>query len=411
MHTGKGLHNTMNDKKPLERILLVPIAILALIICFTLIYAYANRPSELRIQLADSPADRLRDLIEIAIQEGTDINKDPYSASTYKPSDALYKPMLEIQQGNFKQAKKSLEGLVKKDNINAMFWLAVVETKLDKNNNIPAKLFKEAAEKGNPYAALILNSKQEYGCQVYDKSICNETWGNKAQEILKARAEKGDAKAGFALYLSQKGNKPNLSYLIDNKDKGPLSTLIKATKDGIRQHYYRPLNELVDLYKLRKSLSPFNDDYLPNSEDLTKADQAVLNLIKRIAVNNNYVPLIAIPSNFYPNRDTTNFKRLIDYLWSNNIDHYALIKYYFNKPGKKRNNLIEGYAHALSNSAQKTYSIDSIRLLSSINQAYFSKKDKKKARTLAKKYLKTTPPILIKDEFEILSSSNYYWLR
>ena len=123
---------------------------------------------------------------------------DYYASSSYKPNDVLYEPVLAIQRKRWDIAIPLLEKLVKEKNPDAMYWLASISGGSVFSGSKMAKLFKESALLGNPYAALRLDVSSQ-DCDSYLHGYCNEKWGKYARTILEKRAKEGDVKAEYHL--------------------------------------------------------------------------------------------------------------------------------------------------------------------------------------------------------------------
>jgi len=295
---------------------------------------YGQTSSEVQFYLSESPNKTLAELVAIA-EEGVPINPDPYASSTYLPGDELYEAISLAQKRYTRDASNLLRKLAAKGNVDAMYFLA------DLSND--AALFIEAAELGNPYAAIRLDTNG-YHCLRYMTRYCDSKWGKQARPILRARAAQGDAKAGYALYLNLSSEKPSLGYIFNRAEytasgQGAFQILLKAAKDGIKQHYYKPLRELLSLYRRRASLIPFNDEKMP----LTDEEELTLVKIAKIAANDNdMVTIGAYPDAPWALEAT---KRIIDFV---GLSYRSLAFDYLTLMGKNdRSYIVEGYVRAL----------------------------------------------------------------
>jgi len=384
-------------------ILILPVLFIVLILGYA---AYLSSPTEVRLQIADGPSASLRELVDIA-EKGVEINNDPYASSTYSPENALYESMYLIQNGFREKAKNLLAVLANQGNIDAMFWMGELTYK--KEGNTGADFFQKAAELGNPYAALMLD-EDNVKCQEYMATHCDNKWGESGEKILRKRAEEGDAKAGFALYLMLQLNDPSFGYLFDSeyksKGKGPFQVLLKAAKDGVKQNYYKPLLELVHLYQARRSLKPFNETKIP----LTKIELDTLEKVIEIAVNNNDIGIIAE----LPLATKKSYQRAMERIASfvDRTEFSFLYDYYAEMALEGVDYAIEGYAHAISYeerylTAVQYKKIFESRLYVSNNKKLFDLTDEQKeqAKVLAKEYLKQKHPIIYIDENQV---DSYY---
>jgi len=377
--------------------------------------SYSSYYSWTDYQLSKSPNETLSSLIEEA-NKAIPINKDPYAASTYRPGESLYLPVLAIQESNFKKAKKLLEPLAEENNPDAIFWLALatykmIDSSTSSQGHNPKKevanLFQKSAELGNPYAALMLdNSNCLYGMSAY----CELKWGASAKKILKERAEKGDLKARYALFINSPRSFSSFDHIVD------------LAKQGITENYYKPLLTLVDLYRKRLPISPFEGGHV----SLTKIESLNLSKLVGIALNNNDMDAIvymhankSLYTEFYYEKT---FKRIIPYLsyrfykWSN--DYYSEL----NKRVKGRKYAIKGYAHArkfdiIHSGTKKRYEHIVVGDLNDklkygrYGYGTVTKKERVKANVLAKKYMKSASPIIFINEVNPINSIFHAYLQ
>ena len=386
--------------------LYIIMSLVLFIVCVGGYVTYLSSPTEVRLQIADGPSASLRELVDIA-EKGVAINNDPYASSTYSPENALYESMYLIQNGFREKAKNLLAVLANQGNIDAMFWMGELTYK--KEGNTGADFFQKAAELGNPYAALMLD-EDNVKCQEYMATHCDNKWGELGEKILRKRAEEGDAKAGFALYLMLQLNDPSFGYFFDSeyksKGKGPFQVLLKAAKDGVKQNYYKPLLELVHLYQARRSLKPFNETKIP----LTKIELDTLEKVIEIAVNNNDIGIMAeLPlatkksyqramERIAPFVDRTEFSFLYDYYGAMALKDYTYA--------------IQGYARSITYEERYLTSVQYKKIFESRLRAFNNKRSfyltdeqKEQAKALAKEYLKQKHPIIYIDENQV---DSYY---
>ncbi|MCG9702723.1 hypothetical protein L1D19_21900 [Vibrio natriegens] len=301
---------------------------------------YLNFPSGTDVRLSEGPTEVLAELS--AMGDNSPINPDLYAASTYRPDHPLYHAILAIQEHRWGEATDLLTPLAEQGNAEAMFWLGDMTYRSSMfAGGDGAALFLKAAELGNPYAALKL-SHYNHDCEVRMKFYCDEKWGVKGLQILKERADNGDAKAAYAYLYYTRFEDNSLEYL----DK-----LVAVVKAGVKQHYYRPLRHLVRRYTHRRNLSPFKRyDLIPLSQE----EKQILTSVLMIAVNNNDLPSL----NLMNEEESTGIKpplpvynqavhRMlpISYLRSSPLffDYFA----YEAKHNILRKVVIEGYAYAL----------------------------------------------------------------
>ncbi|SHO56043.1 hypothetical protein [Vibrio quintilis] len=209
----------------------------------------------------------LTDLLRMA-EESTPFNPDPYISSTYQPDNPLYQPVLEIQRHRWDIAEKLLEPLVEKGNAGAMFWLAEITYGSPYRSSKAAHLYQKSAKLGNPYAALRLDVDNPV-CQRFMSGFCKEKWGIFGRKLLKERADKGDVKAGYYLLRDK--------LLTTEEEHKELERLVT---ENAKNNYYYPLMDMLDGYLNNKKLRAHENKKL------------VIQLMK-LAVNNNYVPLMS----------------------------------------------------------------------------------------------------------------------
>jgi len=391
-----------------KRIIRYGVISLALSFAAFLLYGvYVESPSEVRLQIADTPSKALSELLAIA-EKGTPINPDPYAASTYQPDDVLFPAMVLIQQNYRWDAKQLLRVLARQGNADALFWMGELTYRSSPfSGGEGAEYFQQAAGLGNPYAALMLD-KDSWECKKRMAPYCDAKWGKLGRKILRERAAQGDAKAGYALYLSMQYEKPGVGYLFNRDDyiaegQGPFQVLLKAAKDGVKQHYYLPLRKLFRLYKFRSSLIPMIDSDVP----LTEVEKATLFKVMEIAGNNNDIELIArirwMPGGWplaVGGWQLAAAGRNVDFIdYSRNLfafEVYALMAV------NNRTDAVRGYARALTFAEQDSrniyYESRYENYLKDVDVPLLSDKEKAQAQVLAKQYLKTNAPIIYIDE-------------
>ncbi|PSV33987.1 hypothetical protein C9J46_21420, partial [Photobacterium sp. GB-36] len=150
-------------------------------------------------------------------------------ASIYQPGDPLFEGILNIQRKLWGKAEKTLQPLADKKNPEAMYWLATITYGSSIYDTPKAgKMLMEAAELGNPYAALFFSPDSRY-CNMYFKKQCSEKWVEKAQKLFAEQAKTGDVRAVYYSTIL----KPDLTH------EQYISAIINAAKN----HYYYPLVE------------------------------------------------------------------------------------------------------------------------------------------------------------------------
>ncbi|WP_052956239.1 SEL1-like repeat protein [Photobacterium angustum] len=167
------------------------------------------------------------------------INPSIDIASIYQPGDPLFEGVLNIQRKLWGKAEKTLQPLADKKNPEAMYWLATITYGSSIYDTPKAgKMLIEAAELGNPYAALFFSPDSRY-CNMYFKNQCNEKWVEKAQKLFVEKAKTGDVRAVYYSTIL----KPDLTH----------EQYINAIINAADNHYYYPLVEYSNI--LRKSES------------------------------------------------------------------------------------------------------------------------------------------------------------
>ena len=354
---------------------------------------YVQSPSEVDLQLTEGPSKMLAEFVAIA-EKGVPINPDPYAASTYRPDDVLYNAMHHVQIGYRYDAQDIFEKLAEQGNVDAMFWMGALLYRVGIGRRASgAGYFLKAAELGNPYAALMLDDN--YVCLKYMKGYCDAKWGEQGRKILRERAAQGDAKAGYALYLNLQYNKPSFAYYFNRDEyiaegRGPFQVLIKAAKDGIKQHYYKPLNTLIRLSKY-------------NASKLTTKDKVALNKVLEIGIHNNDVRSVMSQyrhPELFGQPSTETIDRLLPFFPSNL--KFFVNETYASMAHKNRAYAIRGYAQAImyeeSPVNDRDYIGSYVYRLGRQKVSLLSEKEKAQARVLADEYLKAYSPILTFDE-------------
>ncbi|WED20737.1 hypothetical protein L3Q72_08775 [Vibrio sp. JC009] len=378
-------------------IILKSVFILLLLFIFFYVghYIYVGYPSEFMLRVSKGP--QLLTRLNALAEQGVPVNPDPYASSTYKPGDPLFEPVLAIQQGRSYDARKPLEKLVNEGNVDAMYWLAEITYALSVNTSrTGAELFVQAAELGNPYAALRLD-EDNYECQLMMGLYCDKKWGELGRKILKERADNGDMKAAFALI-------PHFWYATEEDHKKLEHIAIEA----IKQNYYAPLVKLIDSYHGLNEEDLLFYNLAPNYE----SQKYLLRKMILIAVNNNYLPSLNT-IRFDPKFETT-LKHKITQRYlpiiGNSLTGTMAIKEIFLKDSDyDRKNVIEGAAWSIVADHYENNSkfnppgnlrIYRYVLTSEINKPDLTESEIEEAKLLAEEYLKISKPTIYIDEIE-----------
>lgn len=383
--------------KILKRIAKYIVGLVLIAVLGVIFYAgYKLWPSEFDVNISAGPNQMLSSLIAQA-KKGTPINKDPYASSLYHPDNPLYKPLLAMQQRSFLDEENTLVPLVEQGNADAMFWLgkAVYDRSFFAGDGESgAKLFKRAAELGNPYAALMLDDTAD--CQMNMGWNCDSKWGELGRKLLKARALKGDAKAGFRLFKITERKKAGYSaFFKSGYQSERFRILLKAAEDGIKQHYYEPILYLIKSYKLRTSLSPFNSKEIPLS---VTEENNLFSLLKIAVNNNNYYAAVQLQRLEHSKYSENTMERLLPFIgWR----YTAALDYYVLMAATDRVYAVRGFARQIAyenNGDPKTIRSMFEYLLSDAGLPPLSDKEKAQAKVLAKEYSKQNKPIIFIDE-------------
>ncbi|WP_343808954.1 hypothetical protein [Marinobacterium maritimum] len=214
---------------------------------------------------------QLTELLEMASKSQP--NPDPYISSEVKPSDPLYPGLLAIQ---LNQTADDLLPLAETRNSDAMYWLASSMSGMELINGEDGALFQQAAELGNPYAAMRLTPILSVSITCNEArlgiTICDDEWSEKALKLLKARTEMGDIKSEYYYYKAR--------IALGNYSPSNLKIIDIATR-GAKEHYYRPLYDLILHYYIENRSKKVSNENLKATESLIK-----------MMINNNYIPAI-----------------------------------------------------------------------------------------------------------------------
>ncbi|WP_052666717.1 hypothetical protein [Photobacterium angustum] len=185
-------------------------------------------------------------------------------ASIYQQGDPLFEGVLNVQRRLWGKAEKALQPLADKKNPEAMYWLATITYGSSIYETPKAgKMLIEAAELGNPYAALFFSPDSRY-CNMYFKNQCSEKWVEKAQKLFAEQAENGDVRAVYYSTIL----KPDLTH----------EQYINAIINAAKNQYYYPLVEYSN--NLRKA------------EDSNQEMKELAIELLNYARFNNFVPAI-----------------------------------------------------------------------------------------------------------------------
>ncbi len=366
-------------------------------------------PSKTDVRLVEESTKPLAELIAIA-QAGVSVNPDLYVASTYPPEHPLYKALLAIQQKRWRDAADELKPMAERGDPDAMYWYAEMHYYHYSSNAFSERgeWFVKAAELGNPYAAMRLDPKQNiHDCNRQLRGYCTEQWGKVALKLLQQRAEQGDVKAAYAYLYYTRFEDNSYEYL----DK-----LIKVVKQGIEQHYYRPLRYLVYMYKYRRHLSPFKGNkVIPLSEQ----EKQQLAQLLMIAINNNdffathllSYYLFSTPP-FSDSHFTQSIARMLPI-----SDHSLspIVRDYFINEAQyhRRDFVIQGLAYALlfdfyEDEEYHWHRHYYIRDMQRAGIRSLSEREKERAIALSEQYKKQTTALLYIDEVRGIRSSMPY---
>lgn len=248
---------------------------------------YVKLPTGTDIELSKAPKERLRELLAIVDSNSATINNNIYVSSAYQPDNPLYEAVVEIQRKNWSKAVKLLTPMAMQGNAEAMYWLGEITYSTSAFSD-GGKWFLQSASLGNPYAAIKLSPQYNISndCQLWLRNYCDNKWGKEGLEKLKNLASNGDIKARYAYLFYTR---------FENTGSDFFNQLVKVAKEGVDNHYYRPLRQLTHMYQTRKSLNPYSNDVVP----LTEEDQQQLIKLLMVAANNNDVFSIHILDNYF----------------------------------------------------------------------------------------------------------------
>ncbi|SHO56044.1 hypothetical protein [Vibrio quintilis] len=344
-------------------------------------------PSGFQSRHAEGPKV-LTELLQMA-EQSKPFNPDPYIASTYRPDNPLYQPVLEIQRHRWDIAEKLLKPLVEKGNADAMFWLGDITYGSGLYSAGPAaKLFQQSAESGNPYAALRLDIDNS-DCQRFMSGYCNEKWGKLGRKILKQRAENGDVKAAYYLL------KLDIDVYSDSAEVH--QKLEQLVTENAKQHYYQPLMNLVRTYLWHIIYCPYLDKDTPVSEQEKRLAIKILTL----AVNNNF-PLAA--ATIYDKKNTLSADytdKVIAHYEKIGLGYYMCWDYLFSKGKKTRNNIIKVASCAITSGSlsYRNHNLSSFEMdLEDESLDALSEDELSQARALSKERINEMTPVIYIDE-------------
>ncbi|WP_143169276.1 hypothetical protein [Vibrio quintilis] len=323
-------------------------------------------------------------------EQSKPFNPDPYIASTYRPDNPLYQPVLEIQRHRWDIAEKLLKPLVEKGNADAMFWLGDITYGSGLYSAGPAaKLFQQSAESGNPYAALRLDIDNS-DCQRFMSGYCNEKWGRLGRKILKQRAENGDVKAAYYLL------KLDIDVYSDSAEVH--QKLEQLVTENAKQHYYQPLMNLIGYYVRHGYYGPFLD----KGSLVDEKDIKITNKILTLLVNNNY-PLalstvVIEGESVFPKKYVDKVMRQLEKI---DVNYYSCLDYFFLKGEKNRSNIVNLASCAITSDKflHRNYNLSSLRMdLENENLDALTEKELAKARRLSNERISQMTPVIYIDE-------------
>lgn len=190
---------------------------------------------------------------------------DPYASSLYRPGETLYEPLIDYQNGRLDRAIPRLKSLSEDDNADAMYWYANHLMRVSVKSRLDGyKWFEKSAKLGNPYSAMMLDSSNET-CRTYFGSLCEASWGETSEQLLRKRAEQGDIRARYYL------EKPKDPFIRKNFPKW-ISLIEKAAKEN----FFSPVMELIFVYE--------------NPNKLNKEQKNDLRRVLTFMANRNFVP-------------------------------------------------------------------------------------------------------------------------
>ena len=204
------------------------------------------------------------ELLELAQQ--TEPSNNPYLTSEVMPDHPLYQALLAKQRNQI--VNDLLKPHMDNNDADAMYWYAM-DNMAGINGRIESGLWLiQSAKLGNPYAAFYLRERN-YDCKLKIAHLCDDKWRERAKELFKESAEKGDIKSRY-YYVYGFGKKSSQ----EDTDE-----LVSVIIDAAKQGYYRPLIDFIDRYSREHGWKDLEDK--KKGFDLLK-----------MAANDNYIPAI-----------------------------------------------------------------------------------------------------------------------
>ncbi|SHI04875.1 hypothetical protein VA7868_01379 [Vibrio aerogenes CECT 7868] len=344
-------------------------------------------PSGFQSRHAEGPKV-LTELLHMA-EQSKPFNPDPYIASTYRPENPLYQPVLAIQRGKLAQAEKLLKPLVEQGNAEAMFWLGEITYGSGLYSAGPAaKLFQKAAELGNPYAALRLDVDNS-DCQRFMSGYCDDKWGKLGRKLLKQRADNGDVKAAYYLL------KLDIDVYSDSAEVH--KKLEQLVTESAKQHYYQPLMSLLGGYVRHGYYGP----YLDKDSPVDKQDIALVNKILTLLANNNYPLALSTVIDDGDMFSSQYIDKVMSQLEKLGINYYSCLDYLFLREDKSRDNIVNLASCAIA-SDKISYRNHNLSLLEMVlkdeNIDALTEDEISQAKEISEKMISKMTPVIYIDE-------------
>ncbi len=166
-----------------------------------------------------------------------------YAGPYIEKGDPLFEPVSKMTRVD---QSERLKAMVDKGINDALFWYAAsIESKNILKHAESYQYYKQAAEKGNPYAMLRISGKvgdPEYDCE-HIGWPCDSSWKDQAIDKLIALKDQGDVKA---YYYYNKHSRTVFSLLNPFSDTMSEEEMIKYAAD---RNYYTPLVHYLFRYK------------------------------------------------------------------------------------------------------------------------------------------------------------------
>lgn len=229
------------------------------------------------------------------------------------PNDEKYKYLVALQLKRWDIAEKLLAPLAKKNDPEAIYWLAFLSGDNAFSGKKMAESFEKSAKLGNMYSAMQL-SPNGYYCDTYLKGICSDKWLEKVKGIYEEKVKNNIPLLDKYYYkVGLNANKINLD-----------SELTYIVYNNANAGNYQPL---VDYIR-----------YITKNYNLNHHQKSLVKKILSVPIEHDYIPALQL-AYFMGNKYKFDTENIIRTLSSLEVYCVACIDYYSEKVKTRKSSI------------------------------------------------------------------------